>query len=608
MDAPRELAFARRIAGAIERRHAPLALAVLAVLFTFPSLWSGYYQDDHLIRLRFQGFPNLAGIQGAIYDTCVFGDGVPEQNHARMEHGMLPWWTPEHWKIAFFRPLCALTHWIDWKLFGDRAWVMHVHNLVWYGLFVFALALLYRRLIAPGWVAALAGLLFLINGAHGLAIGWIATRNAAQSSLFIALVLYFHDRWRRDAWTPGIVLALLLLGVGLFFSEATVAAGAYLAAYAVFLDRGRWFRGCVALLPYLAVVIVWRILYERLGYGIEGTLLYADPLREPIRFAGDALCYLPMLLSSQFLGLDPSAWSFLPAPGRAFGLFVAVTFLLLAVRVLWPMLSRDPVARFWALGMVLAALPICTTIPQGRELMNPGIGAMALVAMFLAWRLTKDENLTESTAYQRMARVFGMVWVVLLLVVSAISMPIASYEAGPKNERIAQKLNDTAPSDAAIRDQTLLIVYTPADILGATLPIMRAANGEPMPKRYRPLCAGVRSLDVERKDEKSLIFRPDATFLSKPWSQVFRNPATHPMKAGQTVQLAGMTATVTSVREDGGPREIVFTFEVPLEDSSLRWVSFKDGRYVPFVPPKTGQTIHIDGPSFLDIVRFFLAA
>lgn len=65
----------------------------------------------------------------------------------------------------------------------------------------------------------------------------------------------------------------------------------------------------------------------------------------------------------------------------------------------------------------------------------------------------------------------------------------------------------------------------------------------------------------------------------------------HPLKIGETVMLSRMTATVLSVTEDQRPERVAFRFEVPLEDSSLRWLCWKHGEYVPWTPPKVGDEI-----------------
>jgi hypothetical protein len=588
-------------------RRAPLVLAFAAFAIALPAVWSGYYQDDHLIRLRFQGFPGLSGVQGKLLDTCVFSDGNPEQNRARMECGFLPWWTPSDWKIAFWRPLTGLTQYADWKLFGDRAWVMHLHNLLWYALLVFVLVGLYRRMFKSTWVAGLAGLLYLLDPNHALAVGWIATRNAMLSSVFMVLVICFHDRWRRDQSRVSMCLAWIMLAVGLTGSEATVSAGAYLFAYALFVDRGPLCRRIAGLLPYLLIVVVWRMVYQHLGYGVAQTMLYTDPVVQPRAFLGDLFHHLPLLFFCQFITTDPSVYNFIPSAPVFYAIWTSfVLVLLLVARVLWPLLKEDATARFWALGMVLSALPVCTTIPQGRELMNPGIGATALIALFLGRHFMGERERTPGG--QRLAKAFVGVWLALHVVVAAVAMPISSYSAVVMPEQAARRLNAGAPNDAKMKGDTLLLVYAPADLLGSTLPIMRAAMGENVPKHCRTLTAGIHSIDISRRDERTLVFDMDDTLLTRPFCMVFRDPAASPMKAGDIVRLSGFEANVEAVTGDGRPTRVTFRFEVPLEDPSLRWVVFKDGTYVPFAVPKIGESVHVQGPDFGELARWFLGA
>ena len=63
------------------------------------------------------------------------------------------------------------------------------------------------------------------------------------------------------------------------------------------------------------------------------------------------------------------------------------------------------------------------------------------------------------------------------------------------------------------------------------------------------------------------------------------------MSLGQRVELTGMTVTVTALTEDGRPAEAAFRFSVPLEDTSLRWLNWKDDMFQPFAPPAVGETV-----------------
>ncbi|MCX5758588.1 MAG: hypothetical protein NTU83_08800, partial [Candidatus Hydrogenedentes bacterium] len=286
----------------------PWCAALIGTAVLLPSVWGGFSMDDHYFHIVMDGVPGEPSLKCSPMDIFAFSDGDPVHNSLRMEHG-IPWLAPARWQVAFFRPFTAFTHWADWKVFGNTAWPMHLHSLLLYTALVFAVTRLYQRIgetrgakcavpvsqpstfsLQP-WVAGLAGLFFAIDMSHGLTAGWIANRNAVLSALFVVLTVYFHDRWRRDVWRPGMVLACFALALGHLSGEAAVAAGGYLFAYALFLEPGTssisirngfalslraLLRRLVPLLPYLVVVGLWQIPYKALGYGVVSSRLYTD--------------------------------------------------------------------------------------------------------------------------------------------------------------------------------------------------------------------------------------------------------------------------------------------------------------------------------------------
>jgi hypothetical protein len=100
---------------------------------------------------------------------------------------------------------------------------------------------------------------------------------------------------------------------------------------------------------------------------------------------------------------------------------------------------------------------------------------------------------------------------------------------------------------------------------------------------------------MTRVDEISLRLRyEDGPFIG-PLGTLWRGPD-RPMHVGQLVELEGMTTEVLEITESGEPREVLFTFDAPLEDDSLRWVQWEDGLFVPFEPPALGETVRLPAP------------
>ncbi len=582
----------------------PLTVAALAVLITLPSLWVGIATDDHVFRMVFQGHPGIPELDVPVLDTFTFGSGDIEQNRIRKDRGLLPWWVQDDWRMSFWRPVSSLSHWVEFRLFGDRTWIMHLSSLLMYGAMAAAVCVLYRRMMPATWVAGLAALLFVLDDAHGLPVGWLSNRNALLAALFGVLALIAHDRARRDKWRPGLPLALLCLACGLLSGESAVSVGGYLFAYAVFIDRAPLSKKVLSLLPYLGVVIIWRACYNYLGYGVTGAGLYVDPMANPLTFAANALCYFPLLLFGLFSQVEPGlTWLLLSGPWEYAASGGALCLLAAVAWIMWPKLRNDRVAHFWLVGMAVSAVPLCSVIPQGRLLLLPGIGAMALMAQFIS---AVREKLHDKNVRDRVARTFAGLLIVLHLILAPPLLAFSSYSVALL-EKASRQLNDSAPSDAAIESQTLIIVNTVADVAGMGLPIMRSSMGETVPRNTWNLAAGESSVQVERIDARTIVVRPDGGFLTRPNSQVFRNPATSPINKGEEFQLTGLKVTVLSVSQDGRPLAVQFRFDNPLEDPRYRWITLEGGGYVSYMPPEIGDSNSVPGGDFGTVLKAALA-
>ena len=273
-----------RLRDLASHRLFPLAVAVVAVALVLPSLSAGLLVDDYHHRLLFTGSDSPARLLDSPMDLFAFFDGDPERLQQLKDLGMIPWWTGNGVKAAFWRPLSSLTHWLDYLLWPDTPALMHAQSILWYGLLVLVLARFYRRVAPTAACAAIAALLFAFDDAHGTPVGFLANRNALIAATFGVLALTAHNRYRQNDSRPALVWAILLLAASLLSAEAGIATMAYLISYALFIDRGPWKRRFHSMLPYIALVVLWRLLWNGLGYGIENIGLYVDPLGEPGRY------------------------------------------------------------------------------------------------------------------------------------------------------------------------------------------------------------------------------------------------------------------------------------------------------------------------------------
>ena len=603
----RALALAKRL---LTARRLPALVAALAVALSLPSLWLGLQLDDHVLRAALTDPPPVPGWSKGPTDVFAFFTGDPAETRQYVDAGFLPWWTSSNYRVAFFRPLAGLTHWIDFQLWPGRLEVMHFHSLIWFGAMVAGAAVFFRRFIGAGWAAGLAALLFAIDDGHGLPAVWLANRNASIAAGFGILALLAHDGWRRTGSRSSLALSLVALVLALLGGELGIATSAYLFAYAICLDtHGRRSR-VVSLLPAAAISAAWLLMYWMLGFGAAGSGLYVDPT-QPGAFAAAVIERAPVLLFGQWF-LPPDLYSLLSQrAARVFWLAAIVLVSLVAV-LFAPVLRRERVARFFGLGMVLAVLPACGTFPSGRLLIFVGLGGSGLLALFLASRVDRAPWLPQARAWRGLAA--GAFWI--FVAIHVVLAPVALTQTSSNVKTLgdtAQTAAATLPADAAIHRQTAVIVNTPSFFISVFSPLLQRERGRPIPPRMLVLTSGVQALRVSRPADNILVIRPQGGLLAPPgsaWTDDQRSQRdfdvryiyqavdtlyrdTSPFRVGARLALSSLVIEVTEITSDGRPAEVAYRLETSLDDPSRRWLQWRDGAHAPLPMLSVGETIDL---------------
>ena len=589
------LPLRRIVMSGLGHRCLSWSVALIATLLALSSVWTGLLFDDYMQRTVLLGDPVMDRYAGSRFGMFDFADGDPGRTRALMDLGVMPWWAHEKVRLTFCRPVTVLTHLLDYRLWPQRPALMHLHNLLWFATLVLVVALVYRRFIGPGWVAGLAALLYAVDDAHAMPAGWIANRNGVLGALFGMLALLAHDRWRKDGSRAAGVMAPGCLVLGLLSNEGAIAATAYLFAYALFLDEGRWTRRALSLAPYAIIVVVWRVVYSALGYGVWGSELYIDPLHSPSRFLAALWHRVPVLFLAQWAAPPSDFFIFLPTTAKVALCVAGVALILWVLGSLAPLLRTDRVARFWAVGMALALIPICATFPMDRLLLFVGIGAMGLVAQFIAMVSTPPgegtANAPRSPLWRACARPLYIVLIVVHLVIAPLLFPVRFALFAGFSNRMAACIQD-APMDETIAAKTLVIPSAPNVFYTSYFPPVRAVKRQPMPGQIRTLGPNTGlpvPVHITRTDAHTLVVEPESGF---PWFLV--RDADHPLPPGTTIALDGMSVDVMSVAKAGWPRRVAYRFDVPLEDPGLVWLNVENNVYVPWQPPEVGQSVTLN--------------
>ncbi len=593
----------------LTHKYLILLALLLALVISTPALWRGWGVEDDIYH---RSILLTSSLPEALKNLFVFID--PVNTRAQMEIGSLPWWTLETTQIKFFRPIAVLTFWLDYQLWPDNPTLMHAHNLIWYLAVCGLVAMFYRRIMGRTVASGLAILLFALNIPHVNGVYSIAARSQLLATFFGILTLWAHDKSSRDQWKAGQFLGPIFLVLSLFSAEAGIAIVGYLGAYVLFIDRGDWVDRLSRLIPYALVVVGWRLIYNAMGYGAWGSGFYLDPLREPLRFVFNLIKQFPILLLGQWILPDPVLFAGFSPVGQIGFWILAVAILVILAILISPMIGKIRRTRYWALGMTLAMVPICgVSLVSGRHLLILSIGAIALMAQYIAGRLNKEDPLTFHPRW----KTFSYIAAIVLLSLHGLVYPIMASTLRIVADPMP-KMMDLGPlPDIAGKD--LIVLNSPSPGQSLYLFRLREVLDQPVPDHLRILASAHTWIEIRRLDPRTLSVKPESGFFLptqfdfenglKPFplahiayayrfGDAFFRDNTQPMSLGEVVDLPGMQVKVFSLTPDGRPREVHLTFEKALEDPSLQWLQWdwESESYIPFEIPIEGELIRVEGP------------
>lgn len=586
------MAWPGRVAAVLAHPRLPWLAALLGMLLASPALAQGLQLDDHLHRAWVE-LVLRGDAPGPWWDLFAVARD-PESNRQAMELGASPWWMLPELRIRFLRPLSAATHVVDYGLWPSVAWLMHAQSLLWYGALVVGVGALLRRWLGPTWVAGLATLMFAVDDAHAIPVSWIAQRNALIAAVLVVGMLWAHDRARRDDWRTGRWLAPLLFAGALLAGESAVGGLGYLVAHALWLEprpsassgwAPRLTHALRVLVPYAAVVIVWRAAYSALGYGAFGSGVYVDPGLEPAAFASVLPERLAALGAGQLTWIDAEAWAFAPHPWATPPRVVLIVGLALVLAAA-PWLRREPGLRVCLAGAALALVPAATAIPSDRLLLLCGIGTSAALAAVVA--IVVGEGMQTPRRWRRrgLAILLAGPIVVIHGVVAPVQLTQRIIERGRALDRAGATTIEGLPSDPELATQTLVIVDAPPTFNPASLWLDPGQSDRVLPRRLRVLGSTFGPVIVRRVGARALELQPVGGYLGDPFTTVLRGPA-HPLRPGDRVELDRWRVEVLGV-VDGRPTVVRVELDEPFDDPSLRWITWGGERFVPYAPPPVG--------------------
>ncbi|MFO0677530.1 MAG: hypothetical protein U0169_13425 [Polyangiaceae bacterium] len=571
---------------ALESKRFPWFVLGVTVLLGLVTIPIGFYSDDYALRGALEGvWPDGP----RAWDLYRFTYGGTQGNQAAILRGELPWWTTPDLRIHLLRPLTSLTFLFDTKVFGGASAVLwHLHSLVWYVVLVERVGALFRKVL-PRATANVAMLVFALSTAHFLPYAWLAARHMLIAGVTGVFGLHALLRWERlGPW----LFALALL-VGLAASEAAIGVLPFGVAWLV-ATRGSK-RAVGAALPSLLTLGIWTVAYVRLDGGAVNSGGYVDPLGSPAAYARKALVMLPVMLGNAFLGLQAELVSILPSPPFVVVGVAAVVLVALMVRASWSFVAaRERRVLPWAFtAAVLALAPALGGFPGARILLLPNLGFAPILAVLLVRGFTADPAASLGK------RTFRFVTTSIFVVGHVVVPPLANvaaarYHAGVARslERVADGIDLANSPEGGVRTFVLgasdpfVTIYPPIVLL------TRSPERAKDLRCFAPLVASRQAIEVSRTSENELeIYPTEGPFLRGPFESLFR--ASHrPMAKGDRFSQCEASILVESVK-DGRPSDLHVTFDVPLEDPSLRVVVWNGERFERLRVPKIGSHVTV---------------
>jgi hypothetical protein len=260
--------------------------------------------------------------------------------------------------------------------------------------------------------------------------------------------------------------------------------------------------------------------------------------------------------------------------------------------LLAPRLRHSPELRFFALGSALALLPLTTTFPSDRLLYFVVIGAMPLVATVICGWLDRSQELRTGAARRRALALLGPALVVVHAVVAPARLPFRTLRMADYHAELV-RASDSAYGVVRSPDEILVAVNAPDFYFCKMLREVRWTRIDPGAVSIQCLAGTLAPTRVMRLDPNAIEVTPAFGFLERPFNRTYRSPR-HPMKPGDSVFVGSAQIVVTAVDARGAPTSATFRFVYPLESEKLRFVAWRDGVYVPFVPPAIGQSVVLD--------------
>ena len=446
--------------------------------------------DRQLQALGFSGTAQAGDLSYALNNQFNFYDAEQASFSALKDYGVLPWWMSENSALHLWRPLTSLTQWMDFKLWPESLALMHMTSLIivlcaWRLIFSF-----YQQISLNNTVAVLAFIILIADMSLIYPLIWLAARNVLMVMLFLALTLsllhlsHQHSRY--------LFLSLLSFLAALLSAEAGVVVGGFVAAYLLFYDSRALSLRFTYLAAFIAVAILWKVVYGYLGFGAVAVGNYVDPLQNPVHAILHFLKFYPLLLVNVFTGAEGlvSSW-----PVAVFGWLLLLVFIVISYR------SKDKLIQFSLAAVVLSLVPYVSLYSSAPRFSVISHIAMAL---FLAKLTLSDFSSFYSQRWLAISlRVFTVLLLLIHIPLSVMGKTAANILAADgkvfDSDKIDKKYNGF--EEFAVEGKHVIVLNAVDPFRMMFYPYRAAYKQQPLAASMRALVPAANTIELTRDDK-----------------------------------------------------------------------------------------------------------
>ncbi len=306
-----------------------------------------------------------------------------------------------------WHPVTWLSHMLDCQLFGQKAAMHHLTNLLLHMANTVLLFLILARVTKAAYVSAFVAALFAVHPLHIQSVAWVAERKDVLSTLFWLLTMAAYINFAERPSARRYLLALPLFAVGLMAKPMLVS----LPVVLLLLDY--WPLGRLQLRQGRSTAVVerrqerkggvsrpspWRLVLEKIPFGLlalvscvvtvvvqhkSGAMDIARNIPLSARIANAVIAY------AGYLG--KTVWParlavFYPHPGSSFSVaeLIISAVLLAAISVLAVALAKRKkyliVGWLWYL---ITLVPVVGIVQVGRQQMADRYTYVPLIGIFV---------------------------------------------------------------------------------------------------------------------------------------------------------------------------------------------------------------------------------